>query len=67
MSRPPVNDWIPAISPVDRTVPLVELRRLTPIEREEDRQRRERQRRRKAEKAAPEPPSDGGLGIDIRA
>jgi len=66
MSRPPVNDWIPPIRAVDRSVPLVELRRLTPLEREEDRQRRERQRRRKAENAAPEPPGEGGPGIDIR-
>ena len=59
------DNWIPPISPANRAVPPVELRRLTPHEREEDRQRRER-RRRKAEDAPKDAPDDGPPGIDVR-
>ena len=59
------DNWIPAISPADRSVPPVELRRLTPHEREEDRQRRQR-RRRKAEDRPEDTPGDGKPGIDVR-
>jgi hypothetical protein len=47
----------------DRTVPPVELRRLTPAEREQERQRREEKRRKRRAK----PPVDDRSGIDIRA
>ena len=52
----------------DRTVPRVELTRLTPLEREEERQRRERERRRRqaAPNARPAAADDGPSGIDIR-
>jgi hypothetical protein len=55
----PVSHSEPAVAPVD-------LRRLTPLQREEERRRRERRRdeRRKA-KDAPERTPDGRL--DIRA
>jgi hypothetical protein len=49
----------------DRGVPRVDLRRLTPLEREDERERRE-QERRKRRKPAPEPPRDGAGGIDVR-
>jgi hypothetical protein len=60
--------WIPPIGPADRTVPPVDLRPLTPVEREEERQRRERERerRRKAPGRSPDTPGDGGSGIDVR-
>jgi hypothetical protein len=57
-------DKITPIDP-DRSVPLVDLRRLTPAEREQERERRE-EARRKRRKAAPEPPQDGRGGIDVR-
>jgi hypothetical protein len=65
--RPAVN-WIPPIGPTDRTVPPVDLRPLTPVEREEERRRRERerQRRRKAVGGSPEAPGEGASGIDVR-
>jgi hypothetical protein len=60
-------DPLRSIPPVDRSVPAVELRRLTPIEREEERQRRERERekRRREQPDEPDRTSDGRL--DIRA
>jgi hypothetical protein len=60
--------WIPPIGPTDRSVPPVDLRPLTPIEREEERRRRERerQRRRKAEGRSPEAPGEGDSVIDVR-
>jgi hypothetical protein len=61
-----MNDWIPPISPADRSVPFVELRRLTPLQREEERQQRERQRRRKAEQRDSDGPEEGHSGIDVR-
>jgi hypothetical protein len=57
-------DKITPIDP-DRGVPRVDLRRLTPLEREQERERRE-EARRKRRKAAPEPPPDGRGGIDVR-
>jgi hypothetical protein len=50
----------------DRTVARVELTRLTPVEREQERQRREQERRRRRPKQEP-PPPDARSGIDIRA
>jgi hypothetical protein len=48
----------------DRTVRRVDLARLTPLEREQERRRREQQRRRRKTRV-PRPPEDGRL--DIRA
>jgi hypothetical protein len=48
----------------DRTVSPVELKRLTPLEREQERERREQRRKRR--QAGQEPPRDGGSGIDVR-
>jgi hypothetical protein len=56
----------PISSLPDRSVPAVEFRRLTPIEREEERDRRERQRRRKAADRPPDAPPEGSSGIDVR-
>ena len=50
----------------DRTVPRVELPRLTPVEREQERQRRERERRRRARPRPGGPPREGGPAIDVR-
>jgi hypothetical protein len=52
----------------DRTVPAVDLTRLTPLEREREKQRRERERRRRQPAVdTPETPSEqGGSGIDVR-
>jgi hypothetical protein len=47
----------------DRTVARVELTRLTPIEREQERQRREEKRKQRR----PKPPVDDRPGIDVRA
>jgi hypothetical protein len=60
-----MNDWI---HPIDRTdsVRNVEFRRLTPLEREEERAERERQRRRRASKRDPDAPEEGRPGIDVR-
>jgi hypothetical protein len=57
-------DPIRPISRADRTVPAVELTRLTPLEREREKQRRERerQRRQKPQNRPDEPNS----GIDVR-
>ena len=44
----------------------MELPRLTPLEREQERQRRERGRRRRAQKPRSEPPEEGRYGIDVR-
>jgi hypothetical protein len=60
-----MNDWIQPIS-ADRSVPAVDFRRLTPIEREQERQQRERQRRRKAEQDNRDAPEEGHSGIDVR-
>ena len=48
------------IEPVgpDRSVPSVEFKRLTPLEREQERQRREQERKRRRPK--PQPPREGG-------
>jgi hypothetical protein len=51
----------------DRSVPRVELPRLTPVEREQERQRRERERRRRARPQPAGPRADGQGGIDVRA
>lgn len=65
-------DPILPISSSDRTVPAVDLTRLTPLEREREKQRRERERRRRqqaAEAGAKARPSgdDGPAGgIDVR-
>jgi hypothetical protein len=50
-----------------RDVAAVELRRLTPLEREESKRRRERERRRRQAPRTPlkDPPEPGGL--DVRA
>ena len=60
-----MNDWIAPISP-DRSVAPVEFRRLTPIEREEERQQRERRRRNKAEQDEKDGPEEGQFRIDVR-
>ena len=60
-----MNDWIHPISRTD-AVPVVEFRRLTPLEREQEREERERQRRRKPAKRDPEAPEEGHPGIDVR-
>ena len=62
-------DPLRAIDPVDRSVPTVELRHLTPLEREEERQRRERERRKRRQQAQnrpPDAPEEGRPGIDVR-
>ena len=60
-----MNDWIHPIGP-DRAVAPVEFRRLTPIEREEERQQRERRRRNKAEQDEKDGPDEGQFRIDVR-
>jgi hypothetical protein len=52
----------------DSSVPRVDLPRLTPVEREQERQRRERERerRKRAPQRPQEPPEDGRGGIDVR-
>ena len=60
-----MNDWIQPIS-ADRSVPAVDFRRLTPIEREEERHQRERRRRNKAEQDEKDGPEDGQFRIDVR-
>jgi hypothetical protein len=64
-------DPLREISPVDRTVPAVELTRLTPLERERDRQRRERERRsrqtsRNDSDRSQRPGGEPDPGIDVR-
>jgi hypothetical protein len=61
-------DPLRPISPTERTVPAVELTRLTPLERERERQRRERERRRRqtAEDRPETAPEQAGSGIDVR-
>jgi hypothetical protein len=59
-----VIDPLRPVSRPEPTVAPVELRRLTPLEREEERRRRERERRRRPTQA-PERTPDGRL--DIRA
>jgi hypothetical protein len=49
----------------DRTVPPVQLERLTPVEREQERQRREEQRRRRREAPQDRAP-ERSSGIDVR-
>jgi hypothetical protein len=60
-------DPIYPISP-DRAVQPVELKRLSPLEREQERQRRERERQRR--QTAPKPRENGSdepnSGIDVR-
>ena len=52
----------------DRSVARVDFTRLTPVEREQERERREqeRKRRRKAPQAPQEPSDEGRSGIDVR-
>jgi hypothetical protein len=50
----------------DRKVSPIELTRLTPLKREQERQRRERERRRRAAQPSQEPPEEGRPGIDVR-
>ena len=50
----------------DRSVPRVDLPRLTPLEREQERERREQKRRRRAPQPPRETPEDGRGGIDVR-
>jgi hypothetical protein len=61
-------DPIPPIGRTDQRVQAVDLRRLTPLEREEERRRREqeRKRRREAPEGPSEGPDDGRPGIDVR-
>ena len=59
-------DPIPPIGRTDRSVQPVDLRYLTPLERERERERRERERKRRRQ-AEERPPEDGRPGIDIRA
>ncbi len=49
----------------DRSVPRVDLPRLTPLEREQERRRREQARKRRPPKPGP-PPEEGRGGIDVR-
>jgi hypothetical protein len=51
----------------DRTVPPVQLPRLSPVEREQEKQRRERERRRRGQPRSQKLPQQGGSGIDVRA
>jgi hypothetical protein len=62
-------DRIFPIGRSDRTVQPVELSRLSPLEREQEKQRRERERRRRQRPAErPETPAgEGDSGIDVRA
>jgi hypothetical protein len=50
----------------DRTVQPVSLPRLTPVEREQERQRREREREKRRRERAQDRPDDGRPGIDVR-
>jgi hypothetical protein len=59
-------DPIRPIAPSDRTVPTVELVRLSPIERDQQRRERERRRREQAAKKAPERRDDPNSGVDFR-
>jgi hypothetical protein len=63
-----VIDPLRPISPADRTVPAVDLTRLTPLERERERQRREREWRRRHDAPRPRRSEDDGpsFGIDVR-
>jgi hypothetical protein len=49
----------------DRSVPRVDLPRLTPLEREQERRRREQALKRRPPKPGP-PPEEGRGGIDVR-
>jgi hypothetical protein len=60
-----VIDPLRPVSRPEPSVAPVELRRLTPREREEERRRRERERERRSGQKAPERTPDGRL--DIRA
>ena len=60
-------DPIHPITAPDRSVPVVELRPLTPLERDQERQRRERKRREKAARdAAAKRPGAPESGVDVR-
>ena len=50
----------------DRSVRSVDLARLTPLEREQEKERREQQRRRRRDAAAQRPRDDDGR-LDVRA
>jgi len=50
----------------DRSVRAVDLARLTPLEREQEKERREQQRRRRRAAAAQRPAGDDGR-LDVRA
>ena len=58
-------DRIEPIRP-DRSVQPVELPRLTPVEREAEKERRERRRKERLRRPQ-NPPKEGGSGIDVRA
>jgi hypothetical protein len=62
-------DPIFPIARADRTVQPVDLPRLSPLEREQEKQRRERERKRRQRPAkGPEKPADAGDGgLDVRA
>jgi hypothetical protein len=62
-----VIDPLRSVPPVDRSVPAVDLRLLTPAEREQERQRRERERRkrRRRQPDGEQRTADGRL--DLRA
>jgi len=58
-------DPLRPVAPVDRTVPAVELTRLTPLEREREKQRRERERKRR-QTPSEKPATPGDSGLDVR-
>jgi hypothetical protein len=61
-------DPLRPVAPTERTVPAVELTRLTPLEREREKQRRERERKRRhtASQTPEKPATPGDSGIDVR-
>ena len=62
-------DPLRPVSAVDRTVPAVDLARLTPLEREREKQRRERERKRRqaASRTPKKPAGPGDRRLDVRA
>ena len=60
-------DPLRPVPAVERTVPAVELTRLTPLERDEQRRERERRRRaRTAPQRRPDAADEPNSGIDVR-
>jgi hypothetical protein len=61
-------DTIRPIGPADRTVQPVDLRRLTPLEREQEKERREQARKRRAKARNPRQSGENGPsgGLDVR-